>query len=56
MALKTTLWTIWYIPNDLWDKIRPLLGREKQPGTFGRSPVPFRTCLDGIFCVQRTGC
>ena len=56
MARKTTLGTIWYIPDDLWDKIRPLLGREKQPGTVGRPPVPFRTCLDGILYVLRTGC
>jgi transposase len=56
MAPKTTLETIWYIPDDLWDKIRPLLGREKQPGTVGRPPVPHRTCLDGILHVLRTGC
>jgi transposase len=56
MARKTTLETIWYIPDDLWDKVRPLLGREKQPGTVGRPTVPFRTCLDGILHVLRTGC
>jgi putative transposase len=56
MAPKTTLGTIWYIPDDLWDKVGPLLGREKQPGTVGRPPVPFRTCLDGILFVLRTGC
>lgn len=56
MARKTTLETIWYIPDDLWDKVRPLLGREKRVGTVGRPPVPFRTCLDGILYVLRTGC
>jgi putative transposase len=56
MAHKTTLETIWYIPDDLWDKIRPLLGREKQDGTVGRPAVPYRTCLDGILFVLRTGC
>lgn len=56
MARKTTLGTIWYIPDDLWDKIRPLLRREKAPGTVGRPPVPYRTCLDGILYVLRTGC
>jgi len=56
MARKTTLETIWYIPDDLWGKIRPLLGREKAAGTVGRPPVPFRTCLDGILFVLRTGC
>ena len=56
MARKTTLGTIWYLPDDLWDKVRPLLGREKPPGTVGRPPVPYRTCLDGILFVLRTGC
>jgi transposase len=56
MARKTTLETIWYIPDDLWDKMRPLLGPEKQAGTVGRPPVPHRTCLDGILHVLRTGC
>ena len=56
MARKTTLETIWYTPDDLWDKIRPLLGREKKAGTVGRPPVPYRTCLDGILFVLRTGC
>ncbi|HZG53857.1 MAG TPA: IS5 family transposase [Pyrinomonadaceae bacterium] len=56
MARKTTLETIWYIPDDLWDKIRPLLGREKKAGTVGRPAVPYRTCLDGILFVLRTGC
>jgi putative transposase len=55
-ARKTTLETIWYIPDDLWDKVRPLLGREKKAGTVGRPPVPYRTCLDGILYVLRTGC
>jgi transposase len=56
MARKTTLETIWYIPDDLWDKVRPLLGREKQAGTVGRPCVAHRTCLDGILFVLRTGC
>lgn len=56
MARQTTLETICYIPDDLWDKVRPLLGREKRAGTVGRPCVPHRTCLDGILHVLRTGC
>jgi len=56
MARKTTLETIWYIPDDLWDKVRPLLGHEKKAGTVGRPCVPHRTRLDGILHVLRTGC
>ncbi len=52
MARKTTLETIWYIPEDLWDKVRPLLGREKKAGTVGRPCVPHRTCLDGILFID----
>jgi transposase len=56
MTRKTTLETLWHIPDDLWDKVRPLLGREKQVGTLGRPSLPHRTCLDGILFVLRTGC
>jgi putative transposase len=56
MARKTTLETIWYIPDDLWDKVQPLLGREQRVGTVGRPCIPHRTCLDGILYVLRTGC
>ena len=41
MARKTTLETIWYIPDDLWDKVRPLLGREKIAST-QEAPVQLR--------------
>ena len=45
MATKPTLPTIWHIPDDLWSKLKPLLGREKRPGTPGRPVVPYRTVL-----------
>src|SRR6266508_5787310 len=48
--------TIWRIPDDLWAEIQPLLPREKPPGTPGRPVVPYRTVLDGILYVLRTGC
>src|SRR5579884_2556906 len=44
------------IPNDLWIEIEPILGKEKETGTKGRPPVPFRVVLDGILYVLRTGC
>jgi transposase len=40
----------------MWQKIRPLLGVEKEPGTPGRRPVPFRKVINGILFVLRTGC
>ena len=48
--------TIWRIPERLWAERRPLLPREQAPGTPGRPAVPFRTVLDGILHVLRTGC
>lgn len=48
--------TIWKLPDEMWHRIRPLLGAEKEPGSCGRPPVPFRKVIDGILFVLRTGC
>jgi putative transposase len=48
--------TIWKIPDEMWSRIRPLFPPEKEPGTPGRPPVPFRQVIDGILFVLRTGC
>src|SRR5829696_5766055 len=56
MSTKTSIDTIWHIPDDLWSLIQPLLGPEKQPGTPGRPATPFRTVFDAIVYVARTGC
>ena len=48
--------TIWRVPDDLWVLIQRLLPPEKALGTVGRPVVPFRTVLDGILYVLRTGC
>jgi hypothetical protein len=34
--------TIWKIPDEMWQRISPLFPPEKEPGTPGRPPVPFR--------------
>lgn len=51
-----TLPTITEIPDDLWQKIQPLLPEQKPSGSPGRPAIPFRRVLDGIFYVLRTGC
>ena len=56
MAAKKQLGTIWRIPDDLWEEVAPLLPPQRPAGTVGRPPVPFRTVLDGILYVLRTGC
>jgi putative transposase len=44
------------MPDELWDRIQPLLPAEKPLRTNGRPVVPFRDVMDGIFYVLRTGC
>lgn len=56
MATKTELETIWHTPDDLWNRIAPILGAEKQPGTVGRPSTSFRVIFDAIIYVLRTGC
>ena len=48
--------TIWKIPDDMWQRIKDVLPPEKEPGTPGRPPVPFRKVMGGILYVLRTGC
>jgi putative transposase len=56
VSSKTSVLTIWHIPDDLWSLIAPILGPEKSPGTRGRRPTPFRLVFDAIVYVLRTGC
>jgi putative transposase len=56
MSSKTSIPTIWHIPDDLWSLMAPILGPEKLPGTRGRNPTPFRLVFDAIVYVLRTGC
>ena len=57
MATKTdSLDTIWHTPDALWERIAPILGPEKPPGTVGRPPTPYRVLFDAIIFVLRSGC
>jgi putative transposase len=44
------------IPDELWQRIEPLLPRRRKSRKGGRPPLPYRRVLDGIFYVLRTGC
>ena len=46
----------WRIPDELWDRVEPLLPRVRRYRKGGRPVVPFRQVMDGIFYVLRTGC
>jgi putative transposase len=53
---RRSLPTIWEIPDDMWNWIQYLFPPQKALGTPGRPIVPFRTVLNGILYVLRTGC
>jgi transposase len=46
----------WRIPDELWQRIEPLLPRRRRSRKGGRPPLAYRPVLDGIFYVLRTGC
>ena len=46
----------WRIPDELWNRMEPLLPRVRRSRKGGRPVVPFRPVMDGIFYVLRTGC
>ena len=48
--------TILRVPDELWDKIKNILPKEKPLRTVGRPIVPYRKVLDGILYVLRTAC
>ena len=46
----------WRIPDELWQRIEPLLPKRRRSRKGGRPPLPYRQVLNGIFYVLRTGC
>lgn len=47
----------WRIPDELWERIEPLLPpRKPHPLGCHRPPVPNRDAMDALFFVLRTGC
>src|SRR5215469_10967332 len=49
--------TLFKIPDELWDKIKSILPKEKPLRTVGsRRIVRYRKVIDGILYVLRTGC
>src|SRR5258707_504870 len=52
---KRSLPTLWEVPDELWERIEPLLKRLDPPGRTGRRRVDRRRVLDGIIFHLRTG-
>jgi transposase len=46
----------WRIPDELWQKMEPLLPKRRRSRKGGRPRLPYRQVADGIFYVLRTGC
>jgi len=46
----------WRIPDELWQRIEPLLPAKPPQPQGGRPWIPDRQVMDGIFYVLRTGC
>ncbi len=53
---KRRLPTLWEVPDDLWERIEPLLLKEHPSKGTGRKRVDLRRVLDGIIFRLRTGC
>jgi putative transposase len=48
--------TIWRVPDELWEKIEPILKEYDPPKSTGRSRIDQRAALDAIIFRLRTGC
>ena len=48
--------TIWHTPDELWEKIEPILAQYDPPKSTGRSRVDQRAALDAVIFRLRTGC
>lgn len=47
--------TIWTVPDDLWERIAPILADLDPPKPTGRSRIDARAALDAILYRLRTG-
>jgi putative transposase len=48
--------TIWKLPQELWERIEPILALRYRPACTGRPRADLRLMLDGIIFRMRTGC
>lgn len=55
-TLERPLPTIWELPDELWERVEPLLARHYPPAKTGRPRADLRLVLDGIVYRMRSGC
>jgi transposase len=48
--------TIWEVPDELWQRIEPILLADAPPKPTGRKRANWRRVLDGILFRMRSGC
>lgn len=48
--------TIWHLPDELWDKTRPIINQHDPPKHTGRKRIDPRAALDTIIFRMRSGC
>ena len=48
--------TIWELPDELWERIEPILARRYPPARTGRPRADLRRVLDGVIHRLRSGC
>jgi transposase len=53
---KVVLETIWEVPDELWERIEPLLLELYPPKATGRPQANFRQVLNGIIFRMRSSC
>ena len=56
MGRRETLPTIWEIPDDLWERIEPVILQLDPPKPKGRKRVDRRRMLEGIIFRMRSSC
>lgn len=48
--------TIWELPDELWERIEPILARRYPPASTGRPRADLRLVIDGVIHRMRSGC
>lgn len=56
MTTRKTLPTLWEVPDDLWERILPVLDADDPPKSTGRPRADRRKAFDAIIFRMRTGC
>ena len=54
-AAEKPLPTIWEVPDELWERVEPILRRRYPPARTGRPRADLRRVLDGIIYRLRSG-